>query len=658
MNCRECFLWKQKKVRTPWIMLLCVAIFCLLSVSKDAIAQVGSVWQPTVRRVNVRDLTKPAPAGAVITRGRYGSGAIPPILAIHQAFLDKDKINVDYDDYGTFGRFCDRDGPFHILIQDEDLTPHHNQCWSRRFPADTPQPEVFVVGRIRVVFVVHRHNHVQTLTCMNLGHALCENGKNYTWNTLDQVGGTSKIQVFGVLGNKWVRKLIEKHCMLRCRNTENPGVKQTILLPFRDDIVDCLDAAEVIDKVRDHRHAIGFFVTTEPLTKRDLYGVRVVAVTDNENMAPVTPNVDSTWDPNDSNNTYPLSAPLTLYLHPKAPPAAREFCKFAAGAEGPKILKKFDIWPEYELKQKRGEKRLIKAKVDRGKKITVCDLTNHNDLLKDLATEFIKAKTAVQLEFVDSGKRRKSFYSGLDHVDHDILEQFNEGSIELLLTDTPLKTDNQSQATLKSKNKTSSETFSAPRSVVIGHLAAGIVVHPENPLKSLTLDEVKAIFSGMVKKWPAVRGAAPPIHVFGLKRNKPVAQLLKEKLFKGEKRKLLKYKAQPNNEKVISAVASDPAAIGFVDLSQLSPEEKSVRLVPVLPPGQSLVKQKTTKNTKKTNEKRDVPPPLSRTLTLYISPKASLMAMDFAKFLTPEHSKAILTQHHLQPPLPVDKQPD
>ena len=83
-------------------------------------------------------------------------------------------------------------------------------------------------------------------------------------------------------------------------------------------------------------------------------------------------------------------------------------------------------------------------------------------------------------------------------------------------------------------------------------MAVGIIVHPENPLASLPLDEAKGIFCGKVKKWPPVRGVAAAMHVFGLKQNSPTTQLLKEKL---ALRRALNVSAQLDTGKVILAVA-------------------------------------------------------------------------------------------------------
>ena len=123
---------------------------------------------------------------------------------------------------------------------------------------------------------------------------------------------------------------------------------------------------------------------------------------------------------------------------------------------------------------------------------------------------------------------------------------------------------------------------------------------PTIRLESLPLDEARGIFCGEIKKWPAVRGAAAAMHVFGLEQRSPITQLLKEKLSQpalsalsgapaqrvaeraSGSRRPLRFTAQPDNEKVILAVARDPAAIGFVDMSRLPPKEKSVKLVRIL----------------------------------------------------------------------------
>jgi hypothetical protein len=342
-----------------------------------------------------------------------------------------------------------------------------------------------------------------------------------------------------------------------------------------------------------------------------------------------------------------LAEPVYLYVHPAAPAVARDFCKFATGPEAAKIVRQFGLWPEYELDEVRGKDRLAAVNAGRGTEIAACDLTGQGSVLTGLSLEFVKAKAAVQLKFQKGEMQEQA------------VEDLAKGVTELLLVDK-----GSVQGPVVGPNQTSP----GPKPIELGRMEAGIIVHPENPLPSLPLEEVRSIFCGETKKWPAVRGAAAAMHVFGLKRGDPITRLLKEKLFEDEGRKSLKYTAQPDNEKVILAVARDPAAIGFVDLSQLPPKEKSVKLVPVFEgtiAGSEGPKRNAPHPDPLPTNLRSVPGegavgasppnPLSRTLTLYVSPKAGQAAKDFAAFLTSEHCKETIARHNLLPPLQAEQ---
>jgi hypothetical protein len=228
-------------------------------------------------------------------------------------------------------------------------------------------------------------------------------------------------------------------------------------------------------------------------------------------------------------------------------------------------VQQFGIWPEHLVVQAHGKQRLAEVKAGSGAEITVCDLTGQRNVLADLSLGFVKAKAAVQLRLKKGDMQEEAF------------ENLATGVTELLLADKGI-----AQGPVADGRSEPNQKSPSPEPVELGRMEAAIIVHPENPLASLPIEEVRAILCGEVKKWPAVRGAAAAMHVFGLKRGDPITQLLKEKLVESGGRKSLKYTAPPDNEKVILAVARGPAAIGFVDLSQLPPEEKSVKLVPVI----------------------------------------------------------------------------
>lgn len=479
--------------------------------------------------------------------------------------------------------------------------------------------ENHTIGWLVVGVAINAKSPMRTISLDDLQGVFT--GKITSWEDVSNSGVTGRVEVFQpmtistqgmlfqqkvLLGRQYVGRLLDTSTTPDGRKKSDAKVGTSRGAEVAAIRHEKQTDADVIGAVIKQSKAIGFILypCDSHLDKR----IRILRIAKDKNSKPVLPTTESLAD-----GSYPLADTLTLYLHPDAPPAAREFCKFATGPEGAKIIKQFGLWPEYELEKERGKQRLADVKAGKGTEIAIYDLTNNENVLQDMATEFVKAKAAVQLKF-----------------------QKERTAADLLLMD-----GDSGSANLKS--------------VELGRMAVGVVVHPENPLDSLPIDEARDIFTGKIKKWPAVRGAAPVMHVFGLKQSDSIAQLLKEKLAltpgpsPNEARgveKPLHYVNQPSSEKVILAVARDPAAIGFVDLSQLPENEKSVKRVKVT------VGQKDPRSTNIWYDDN----PLARTLTLYVSPKASQTAKDFAEFLTPEHCKEIIAKYNLLPPLHVDSQ--
>ncbi len=124
-----------------------------------------------------RPLTIPARPGTAVVRLNWRSEFLPAIKAIADAFPAKQQLDINYDDYASRDRFCEPDGPLHVLVEQGEPTPHDKQYWQWRFPAGTPQPETFLVGQLRVVFVVHKSNSIQSLDFTQIRKALNEERK-------------------------------------------------------------------------------------------------------------------------------------------------------------------------------------------------------------------------------------------------------------------------------------------------------------------------------------------------------------------------------------------------------------------------------------------------------------------------------------------------
>ncbi|MCL6416949.1 phosphate ABC transporter substrate-binding/OmpA family protein [Aestuariirhabdus sp. Z084] len=104
-----------------------------------------------------------------------------------------------------------------------------------------------------------------------------------------------------------------------------------------------------------------------------------------------------------------------------------------------------------------------------------------------------------------------------------------------------------------------------------------IIVHPSNPVVSLTTEQLKKIFNGSIKNWSQVGGVKGKISVFARNDGSGTMDTF-NKLVLGKGGKLAKSaKRQDSNEKLSAAVQADALAIGFVGLSSVG-DSKAVAI--------------------------------------------------------------------------------
>lgn len=110
----------------------------------------------------------------------------------------------------------------------------------------------------------------------------------------------------------------------------------------------------------------------------------------------------------------------------------------------------------------------------------------------------------------------------------------------------------------------------------------GIVVHPENSVKALTGDQVKAIFAGQVTSWKAVGGADAPINLYTRDEASGTREVFWEKaLGKGDVSP--KAHVVVSNGAMKSAVSQDPNAIGYVSVGHMDESVAPIALDGVTP---------------------------------------------------------------------------
>lgn len=101
------------------------------------------------------------------------------------------------------------------------------------------------------------------------------------------------------------------------------------------------------------------------------------------------------------------------------------------------------------------------------------------------------------------------------------------------------------------------------------------IVHPSNPVKNLTLEQLKAIYDGSIKNWKQLGGKDEEIVVISRDSSSGTYEVWESKVMKKtEVRKdaLL----QASNGTIVSTVSQNPKAIGYVGYGYLNESVKTV----------------------------------------------------------------------------------
>jgi phosphate transport system substrate-binding protein len=101
------------------------------------------------------------------------------------------------------------------------------------------------------------------------------------------------------------------------------------------------------------------------------------------------------------------------------------------------------------------------------------------------------------------------------------------------------------------------------------------VVHTSNPVKDLSLDQLKAIYTGSIRNWKEVGGPDKEVVIVSRDTSSGTYEVWEEKILKKERvtpRALL----QASNGAVAQAVSKNPFAVGYVGYGYLNPSLKAL----------------------------------------------------------------------------------
>ena len=110
----------------------------------------------------------------------------------------------------------------------------------------------------------------------------------------------------------------------------------------------------------------------------------------------------------------------------------------------------------------------------------------------------------------------------------------------------------------------------------------GVVVHPSNPVKDLSLQKLQDIFSGKIDNWKQLGGADHAITIYTRDESSGTREVFwKKALEQGEISKKALFVA--SNGAMKTAIANDPYAIGYVSVGHMDESTAPVALEGVTP---------------------------------------------------------------------------
>lgn len=159
---------------------------------------------------------------------------------------------------------------------------------------------------------------------------------------------------------------------------------------------------------------------------------------------------------------------------------------------------------------------------------------------------------------------------------------------------------------------------------VVGRDGIAIIVHPENPVSTLTMQQLNQIFTGSVTNWKEFGGNDQSILVFSRESSSGTYVFFQEHVL-GKADYTQRARLLPGTSALVQGVSADSGAIGYVGLG-FAQHGEGVKTITVAPDEQSSPVQPSEETV------RTGLYPIARPLYLYTKGAPSGLAKDFIDF--------------------------
>jgi phosphate transport system substrate-binding protein len=163
---------------------------------------------------------------------------------------------------------------------------------------------------------------------------------------------------------------------------------------------------------------------------------------------------------------------------------------------------------------------------------------------------------------------------------------------------------------------------------VVAKDGIAIVVHPSNPVKELTVEQVRGIYAGEISKWSEVGGEAKPIVVISRDVASGTFEVFKELVLQGGKTREDALMLA-SNMAVGSAVKDTPYGIGYIGIGYLSSNVKALDIEGVTPTAETVVSGEYK---------------VARPLYMYTNGKPTGLAKEFLDFVMSKDGQKLVEE--------------
>ncbi len=191
------------------------------------------------------------------------------------------------------------------------------------------------------------------------------------------------------------------------------------------------------------------------------------------------------------------------------------------------------------------------------------------------------------------------------------------GSCDIASSSRPMKAKEVTQAKGKGVN---------PTAYFVANDGIAIIINNTNPVKDLTLKQLKSIYTGKITNWNQLGGKNLPIVVISRDVASGTFEVFNEKALQGSK-VIDSAQMLASNNAVASSVGNTPGAIGYVGLGYVTDDVHAL-VIDNVTPTEKTVKDKSYK--------------LSRKLYMYTNGKAQGNAANFISFIQSAEGQQIV----------------